>query len=125
MYADSAGSRVWEDDEMTLWGDHDVGAIPESIPGRSAFRKWGGLFRKTGDLDDDHDDENDMLECQRWRFLEKNELEKETWRIQNVSAGRSRSHPLGSAAMTCGANHAPHLSYSDGRVHYKDTTLAP
>jgi len=121
MHADSADSLVWAEDEMTLWGDHEVGALPESIPGRSAFLKWHELFRRSGDLVD----ETEMLESQRSRFLEKNELEEVKWRVQNVSAGSSRTHPFVPAAKKCGVNPGLHLNYSDGRIHYKETKTAP
>jgi hypothetical protein len=92
--------------------------VPESIPGSSAFSSWSDLIERTGDLDD----ETEILQAQKFRMISTSELEEEKKRVMN-GAGRTRTQPLGSAAtMNCGASPALHLDYSDGRIHYEDTT---
>jgi hypothetical protein len=107
------------DDKMRFWKLHK-GKVPESIPGSSAFSTWSDLIERTGDLDD----ETDILQAQKSRMISTAELEEEKRRVMNGEAGRSRSHPLGSAATkNCGASPALHLDYDgDGRIHYEDTT---
>jgi hypothetical protein len=109
----------WADDEMRSWKPYNMRKVPESIPGSSAFLTWSDLFKRSGDLAD----ETETLKAQQSRFITPAELEHEKGRVMNGEAGRSRTHPLGSAAtMNCGASPNLRLSYSGGQIHYEDTT---